>query len=192
MFFASRTFFFLVFQGKNYLIPIDGGDDPEYDCVCLDDVLRRLNQEADHLLYIVILDACRADPDNLTWKTKGPAAVPVPAFGKALSSHVGMPKNSQYALIFSSDPGTVSFAGDAASGNSFFTSALLNHINRDGMPLEKMMKKVTKEIIEKSNNTQRPWINSCIYEEFSFKDYGKYQQHTFKMHGCFFLLSLRI
>ncbi|CAF4274974.1 unnamed protein product, partial [Rotaria sordida] len=95
----------------------------------------------------------------------------MPAFGKALSGHVRMPKNSQYALIFSSDPGTVSFANDTANGNSFFTAALLNHIVRDEIPLEQMMKQVTKELLEKSNKRQRPWINSCIHEEFVFKNY---------------------
>jgi uncharacterized caspase-like protein len=168
------VFFVVVLQGKNYLIPIDGGEDPEYDCVCLDDILRRLNQEAENLFYIIILDACRADENNPTWKTKDPKADPLPAFGKALSSHVRMPKNSQYALIFSSDPGTVSFANDTTSGNSFFTAALLNHINRDKMVLEQMMKQVIREIREKTADRQRPWINSCTHEDFFFKNGGKY------------------
>ncbi len=186
LFFASRAFFFLILQGRNYLIPIDGGIDPEYDCVCLDDILRRLNQEKDNLLYIIILDACRADENDLTWKTKGGGADAPPAFGKALSSHVRMPKNSQYALIFSSDPGTVSFANDTANGNSFFTAALLNHIKHDEMPLEPMMKQVIKEIREKSNNRQRPWIYSCIDEEFHFKKHSKYTNCRIKsVETCF-------
>ncbi|CAF4134200.1 unnamed protein product, partial [Rotaria sordida] len=76
-------------------------------------MLKVLNCSGNNLLHIIILDACRADEANDTWKTKASneELYLTPAFGKALTSHIRIPNESQFALIFSSDPGTVSFAG---------------------------------------------------------------------------------
>ncbi|CAF4601788.1 unnamed protein product, partial [Rotaria sp. Silwood2] len=134
-------------------------------------MLRQLNNCGDNLLNILILDACRADKDNDTWKMKAMDEEEyfTPAFGKALTSHVRIPVESQFALIFSSDPGTVSFAsGSTTSGNSFFTSALLNHLSQQNLRLEDMMGQVTREILQKSRKRQRPWLHSCLIEPFYF------------------------
>ncbi|CAF4345390.1 unnamed protein product [Rotaria socialis] len=156
-------------SGKNYLVPIEKVHDPEFDCVCLDTMLRQLNRCGDNILNVVILDACRADKDNNTWKTKGANAEECsePAYGKALTSFVRLPTESQFALIFSSDPGTVSF-GCKAGENSFFTSALLNHLVTPNLTLEEVMRNVQNEILERSSKRQRPWLNSCLREPFCF------------------------
>ncbi|CAF4901693.1 unnamed protein product, partial [Rotaria sp. Silwood1] len=80
---------------------------------------------------------------------------------------VRIPNESQFALIFSSDPGTVSF-GSEIGGNSFFTSALLNHLEKPNLRLEDVMRKVTKEILKKSSKKQRPWLHLCLTEPFYF------------------------
>ncbi|CAF1931260.1 unnamed protein product [Rotaria magnacalcarata] len=154
-------------NGKNYLVPIEKVCDPEFDCVCLDTMLKQLNRCGDNILNVIILDACRADKDNNTWKTKGANAEECsePAYGKALTSYVRLPTESQFALIFSSDPGTVSF-GSKAGENSFFTSALLNHLITPNLTLEEIMRNVQNEILEKSSKRQRPWLNSCLREPF--------------------------
>ncbi|CAF3536320.1 unnamed protein product [Rotaria sp. Silwood1] len=86
-------------------------------------------RSGNNLLNIIILDACRFDENNDTWKIKAINKQPhlKAAFGNALTPHINIPKDSQFALIFSSDPGTVSYSGEEG-GNSFFTSALLNHL----------------------------------------------------------------
>jgi uncharacterized caspase-like protein len=159
------------FQGKNYLLPVEPLHDPEFDCINLDTMLKQLNNRGNNLLNIIILDACRADKDNDTWKMKATNEVEclTPAFGKALTSHVRIPVESQFALIFSSDPGTVSFAGSSTTeGNSFFTSALLNHLSAQNLRLEDMMGQVTRDILKKSEKRQRPWLHSCLIEPFYF------------------------
>ncbi|CAF4918683.1 unnamed protein product [Rotaria sp. Silwood1] len=132
-------------------------------------MLKDLNRSGNNLLNIIILDACRADKANDTWKMKATNDEPClkPAFGKALTSHVRMPNESQFALIFSSDPGTVSFANEIGE-NSFFTSALLHHLATPNLELDGMMRQVRIEILQKSLNKQRPWLNSCLTEEFYF------------------------
>ncbi|CAF3689142.1 unnamed protein product [Rotaria sp. Silwood1] len=128
-----------------------------------------LNRSGNHLLSIIILDACRFDEDNDTWRIKASSKLAnlKPAFGKALTSHVNIPQESQFALIFSSDPGTVSYAGEEG-GNSFFTSALLNHLTTPQLELDGMMKQVRKEMLQNSQGQQRPWIHSCLTEDFYF------------------------
>ncbi|CAF1346886.1 unnamed protein product [Rotaria sordida] len=132
-------------------------------------MLRDLNRSGNNLLNIIILDACRADEANDTWKTKASneESCLTPAFGKALTSHIRVPNDSQFALIFSSDPGTVSFDG-RPGGNSFFTSALLNHFTTSKLALDGMMMEVRIEMLLESSNKQRPWLHSCLTEEFHF------------------------
>ncbi|CAF5074438.1 unnamed protein product, partial [Rotaria sp. Silwood1] len=52
-------------------------------------MLKDLNHSGNNLLNIIILDACRADKANDTWKMKATDEEPclTPAFGKALTSH---------------------------------------------------------------------------------------------------------
>ncbi|CAF1208143.1 unnamed protein product [Adineta steineri] len=165
-------------KGKNYLVPIENIQDPEFDCINLEELLKQLNNCGDNLLNIIILDACRADQENDTWKTKATSAenehTLKPAFGKALSGHVRLPNQSQFVLIYSADPGTVSFAaGPHTNGNSFFTYSLLNHISTSNIKLEDMLKEVSKEIKLKSQRRQRPWLHSCLDEDFFFKRKGQ-------------------
>ncbi|CAF1538438.1 unnamed protein product, partial [Rotaria sordida] len=63
-------------------------------------MLRQLNNCDDNLLNIIILDACRADKDNDTWKMKtmDEEEYFTPAFGKALTSHVRIPVETQFVV----------------------------------------------------------------------------------------------
>ncbi|CAF0862202.1 unnamed protein product [Didymodactylos carnosus] len=170
-------------KGRNYLVPVDSFDNndhsfshysAEYDFICLDDVLKRLNQHR-NLVNIVILDACRADEQNDTWKSKDISGflsslpiMPVYGTSKGLSANVRTPQNSEYVLIFSSDPGTISIASNVSGENSLFTSALLQHISTPNISIEEMMKKVSKEVLKLSQNKQRPWMNTCLLDSFCF------------------------
>ncbi|CAF0877873.1 unnamed protein product [Adineta steineri] len=176
-------------KGKNYLVPIENIRDPVFDCINLEELLKQLNNCGDNLLNIIILDACRADKENDTWKTKATSAENEhklkPAFGKALSGHVRLPNQSQFALIYSADPGTVSFAaGRHTNGNSYFTHSLLNHISTPNITLEDMMRGVSREIRSESEQKQRPWTNSCLHEAFYFnKDGVQTKKDKFQQFG---------
>jgi uncharacterized caspase-like protein len=150
-------------------LTIEQRRDSEFNRISLNRLLKDLNNSGNDLLNIIILDACRSDKDNHTWKMKtiNEDECRTPAFGKALTPNVRTPTKSQFALIFSSDPGTVSFAGDSTT-NSFFTSALLNHLLKPNLRLEDMMAQVTLEILEKSSRRQRPWLHTCLTEPFYF------------------------
>jgi uncharacterized caspase-like protein len=160
------------FQRKHYLLPLEQVRNPEFDCISLETMLKQLNNSGKNLLNIVILDACRADKGNDTWKMKGSneEACLTPAFGKGLSTHVRLPVESQFALIYSSDPSTVSFDGRCEGENGVFTSALLNHLATPNLLLEDIMRNVTREILDKTMSKQRPWLNSCLTEPFYFKE----------------------
>ena len=152
-------------------MPIEQIRDPKFDCINLDELLKNLNNCAENLTCIIILDACRADKENDVWKAKGDRqdGSCKPAFGKALNSNVRMPNESEFALIDSSDPGTVSYDGTSGD-NGFFTSALLNNLNGPTWRLDDIMHRVTEEILIKSSKKQRPWINSCLTRPFYFKE----------------------
>ncbi|CAF1461683.1 unnamed protein product [Adineta steineri] len=169
-------------KGQTYLIPIEDIHNPALNCICLDKLLNQLNNCGDKLLNIVILDSCRADEKNNTWKSKATSAENEDdlkfAFDEVLSKNVRRKNDSQFFVIYSADPGTVSYAaGPHTNGNSYFTHSLLNHISTPDMKLEEMMKEVSREIMLKSNYEQRPWIHSCLHEHFFFKK-GEIQTKT--------------
>ncbi|CAF3241330.1 unnamed protein product [Rotaria socialis] len=143
----------------------------------------------------MILDACRTDKDNDAWemKTANEDECRIPAFGKALTANSRTQTKLQFVLIFSYDPGTVSFVGDSAMGtNSLFISALLNHLSKPNLRLEDMMLQITQEVLGKSTMIQRPWLHTCLTEPFYFNkepqatapNNSRYSDKEFVYEGC--------
>ncbi len=133
--------------------------------------MRRLNNCGKKLLNIIILDACRYDEDNNTWKTNitNEQERPKPIFGHLLKDHVRLPTESQFALIFSCDPGTVSYSGNfSINGNSLFTSVLLNHLMTPNLNLSDLKTEVNSEMLNKSNKQQKSWLHDNLHESFYF------------------------
>ncbi len=111
-------------RGNNYLLPVDAklenANDVEYDCVRADRVLAKM-EAAGSRTNIVILDACRDNPFERSWRrgTEGTGL----AFMDAPSGSL---------IAYSTAPGKTAL--DGRGENSPYTSALLQHIKHPILP----------------------------------------------------------
>jgi uncharacterized caspase-like protein len=147
-------------RGENYLIPTEVDLRTEAD---IDDEALNVNYLMTQLdnsrnsFNMVILDACRNNPFSRGWRGGG---------GRGLAS-IDAPMGS--VIIFSTAPGRE--ASDGVGRNSVFTKHLLNNMPQPGLPLEEMIKQVSREVTEESNKqgfNQTPWWNSSFTGKFCF------------------------
>jgi hypothetical protein len=147
-------------RGENYLIPTDVDLRTEAD---IDDEALNINylmlqlDNSRNSFNMVILDACRNNPFSRGWRGAG---------GRGLAS-IDAPVGS--VIIFSTAPGRE--ASDGNGRNSVFTKHLLNNMPQPGVPLEEMIKQVSREVTEESIRqgfNQTPWWNSSFTGKFCF------------------------
>ncbi len=149
--------------GRNYLLPVnvklDSEDDVEYDCVRADRVLAKM-ETAGSRTNIVILDACRDNPFERSWRrgTKGAGL----AFMKAPSGSL---------IAYSTAPEMT--ASDGGGKNSPYTAALLQHINTPGITILQMFQKVRSSVREWSGKKQTPWESTSLTGDFYFAGNGR-------------------
>ncbi|TAF63927.1 MAG: hypothetical protein EAZ55_12530 [Cytophagales bacterium] len=142
-------------NGQNYLIPV-GADiqkeqDVEFESVLVDRVLAEM-EYARNGMNIVILDACRDNPFKSTrGGAKGLVTVDAP---------VGT------LVAYATAPGSV--AADGEGSNGLYTQELLSAMELPGLTVEQMFKQVRINVLQKSNNAQKPWENSSIVGDFYF------------------------
>jgi len=145
-------------KGDNYLIPVDASlkteNDVEYNCVNAGRVLAKM-EDARNRTNIIILDACRDNPFERSW-TRSMA-------GKGLAS-ITAPVGSM--ICYATAPGHT--ASDGAGKNGLYTSALLQHITKPGLPIEEVFKRVRVMVREESDNTQIPWESTSLEGDFYF------------------------
>jgi len=143
-------------QGRNYLIPvgarIQSEIDVKYEAVDAGRVLAYM-EEAENVLNIVILDACRDNPFARSFRSAGKGLAKMDA-----------PTGSY--LAYSTAPGSV--AADGSGRNGLYTSKLLNYIKQPGLELEKVFKKVRIDVARSSGNKQIPWDSSSLMGDFYF------------------------
>ncbi|MBS0012151.1 MAG: caspase family protein [Bacteroidales bacterium] len=146
-------------KGNNYLIPVDANlkseNDVEYDCVNAGRLLAKM-EDAGSTTNIVILDACRDNPFERSWRRSthgmGLAFMTAPA-GSLIS--------------YATSPGAT--ASDGTGRNGLFTSALLTHINEPGLSILEMFQKVRTYVREHSGGVQVPWESTSLEGNFYFK-----------------------
>jgi len=145
-------------RGENYLIPVGVDLLREYEvmdnCVSLSSILGSL-ETAQNRLNIVILDACRNNPFQSSFRSasKGLAKVDAP---------IGT------LVAYATGPGSVAKDGEA-DANGLYTSTLLKYIQIEGLPVEEVFKRTRKEVMQKTNNQQIPWESTCLTGTFTFK-----------------------
>jgi len=145
-------------RGNNYLIPIgaklENENDVEYDTVRADRVLSKM-ESAGCTTNIVILDACRDNPFERTWRrnTKGIGL----AFMNAPAGSI---------IAYATSPGST--ASDGIEKNGIYTSAILDNIQIPNITIEQMFKRVRQRTIELSNNKQVPWETTSLRGNFYF------------------------
>jgi hypothetical protein len=145
-------------KGNNYLIPVDAKlenvNDVEYDTVRADRVLAKMESAASKT-NIVILDACRDNPFERSWRRS--------AKGSGLA-FMNAPSGS--IIAYATAPGNT--ASDGTEKNGLYTAAILQHIKTPGITIEEMFKRVRSMIIDSSGNQQVPWESTSLRGNFYF------------------------
>ena len=149
-------------NGHNYLMPVnaklDTEHDAEYDCVRADRVLAKM-EGAGSKTNIVILDACRDNPFERSWRrgTEGTGL----AFMNAPSGSL---------IAYSTAPGKTAL--DGRGKNSPYTSALLQHIGTPNITVIEMFQGVRSTVMNSSGSKQIPWESTSLRGNFYFTKQG--------------------
>jgi hypothetical protein len=147
-------------KGNNYLIPVDANlkseNDVEYDCVNAGRLLAKM-EDAGSTTNIIILDACRDNPFERSWRRS--------THGQGLA-FMTAPAGS--LISYATSPGAT--ASDGSGRNGLFTSALLNYINEPDLSILEMFQKVRTYVRENSSGEQVPWESTSLEGNFYFKE----------------------
>jgi hypothetical protein len=151
-------------DGRNYMVPVDARLSDEADLpfqlVALDIVLQRLAHH--RITNIVIMDACRDNP-----------------LGEKLSKSLGDRSNAVgtglanvYAsagtlISYSTQPYHVALDGDG--DNSLYSGALAQHMATPDIDVLDMLKRVRRDVYDRTNKEQLPWDNHALLDDFFFK-----------------------
>jgi len=144
-------------KGINFLIPVDAEirseAEVEEEAVNLNGLLARLD-EARNRLNIVILDACRDNPFERSFRsgTRGLGQVDAPA---------------GTLIAYATAPGRT--AADGTGSNGLYTSALLKAMREPGLQVEEVFKRVRAEVQAASKREQVPWEASSLTGNFQFR-----------------------
>ena len=151
-------------NGKNWLIPVDAelarASDTADEAVPLERVLERVS--AGSKLRIVILDACRNNP-FITRMVMNRTSTRAVARGLTAVE----PSHGE-VVFYAARDGSVAL--DGKSGNSPFATALVKHMDEDGVELGRFFRKVTSSVLAATGNQQEPFVYGRIPDEdFYFK-----------------------
>ena len=142
--------------GNNYLLPVDVSlsDAADLDLVAIEaqSVLRQM-ASARNTTNIVILDACRNNPfENVTeLNDNGLAEMQAP---------------TGTFLAYATAPGAVAL--DGTEGNSPFTQALAREMKAANQPIEQVLKRVRRSVLDHTDGRQTPWDTSSLVSDFVF------------------------
>ncbi|MDK9714829.1 MAG: caspase family protein [Sulfuritalea sp.] len=146
-------------RGKNYLIPIDAEIHNESavssEAVDVDQLLDKL---APARLSLVILDACRNNPFERSFRGGGQGLAQINAPSGTL-------------IAYATAPGRV--AADGEGRNGLYTSELLAAMDVPGIKIEDVFKRVRANVVRKSNEAQTPWESSSLTGDFYFREGDK-------------------
>lgn len=143
-------------NGKNYLVPVDATIQGEayiaVEAVDVNTVLAGMH-EAHNRLNIVILDACRNNPFERSFRSNsgGLASIDAP---------------SGTLIAYATAPGRT--AEDGAGENSSYTAALVEQLGVPGAKVEDVFKRVRVEVQKNTGERQTPWETSSLTGDFYF------------------------
>jgi uncharacterized caspase-like protein len=136
-------------DGQNFLIPTDAelksDDQIDFELIPLDLVLRSVSGAKQ--LRLVILDACRNNPFAAQMASTGGTR----SVGRGFV-RVEPPNNTLVA--YAAKEGTTADDGDAA--HSPFTTALLKHLDEQGLEVTFLFRKVRDDVLAATGNKQEP------------------------------------
>lgn len=149
-------------DGENYLIPVDASlksrDDLRVQALQASEIYKEL-VAAQPELAVLILDACRDNPFAAAIATSpGLATGSVSA-----SAFVQRPDSAGMLIGFAAAPGAVAY--DGGDGNSPYTTALLQWIDRPGLELGTMLRRVRSTVVDLTRGAQVPWVEEALLRE---------------------------
>ena len=146
-------------DGRNYLIPVGANikseRDVEYEAVRVGRVLGKM-ADAENRINIVILDACRDNPFERSFRT--------PQNGLA---YMDAPRGT--VIAYATAPGKTAYDGDGEHG--IYTEALLKALKMPGLTLEKVFKTVRSRVYSAAKTMgfeQIPWEATSMMGDFYF------------------------
>ena len=150
------------FEGKNYLIPVDANlavsSEIPHNSFVLDE-LRRSLDELKQGASIIILDTCRV---NLC---------PVGRCRGVMSS-LGLTderRSSGTLIAYSTGPGLPASDGKELE-HSFYTQILTELLPTPGQPVEKLFRRLTEEVFQRSGGLQKPeFVDGLMGAEICLK-----------------------
>ncbi len=151
-------------DGRNWLVPVDAqlarATDAPDEAVPLERVLDRLT--AATKLRVVILDACRNNPFLSRMVM---SRVSTRAVARGLTA---VEPSHGEVVFYAARDGNV--ASDGKDANSPFATALVKHMDEDGIELGRFFRRVTSSVLAATNNQQEPFVYGRIPDEdFFFK-----------------------
>jgi hypothetical protein len=160
----------LQIDGKNYLVSTQAKLENTFlvssETMELDNIIRMMESKAG--ISLIFLDACRNNPlaDNLKRN--------IAAVNRALTVGRGLAPiapGRDTLVAFSAAPGDV--AADGSGRNSPFAASLLQHLTQPGLEISVMLKEVTADVRQATNNGQRPQQFSDMSKTFYFVKAGQ-------------------
>ena len=147
-------------DGVNYLVPVDAEIVEEmeikYEAVDANRILDMM-YDADTLINIVILDACRNNP----FKDRSYRG----AVRERGLARMDAPRGT--IIAYSTSPGEV--ADDGAGENSVYTKHLKEFLPKPGLTVEQVFKKVRNAVVGETGNKQVPWESTSLTgDDFCF------------------------
>ena len=155
----------LQINGQNFLVPVDAKleslVDLEFETTSLQQVIDLMEKET--RTTIVLLDACRDNPLARTLARSLSATRSV-SIGRGLAiveAHAGT------FIAYATSPGSVAL--DGVGAHSPFTAGLLNYIEKPGLEVGQMMRRVRVMVRKLTENKQTPWDHSSLVGDFYFE-----------------------
>lgn len=150
------------FGDTPYLVPVDAHftslEEMPYELVPVEAMVGELRRAKG--LRIAILDACRDNAAERSLKK-------TTARGGEISRGLAPPKNPDGMIIAYATQYLSTAADGDPSGDSPFTTALLQYLPTPGMDVKTMFFKVGQEVITKTKGAQRPEIKVSFFEDYA-------------------------
>lgn len=143
-------------RGINYMVPVTADikdeDEVRFEGIDVNDFLATM-RGSNSRLNIIILDACRNNPFARSFRSASRGLAPVQAPSGTL-------------IAYSTSPGDVAFDGNGL--NSPYTLALSRFIQKRGLQVETVFKRVLAEVEDATEQKQTPWLTGAFRGEFFF------------------------
>jgi hypothetical protein len=145
----------LEIDNRNYLIPVDATLDSDRDvalqAISLDLVTQTV--DAAKSLRMVVLDACRNNP----FASRMVRSSASRQIGRGLAD---VEPTGATLVAYAARGGTV--AADGSGRNSPFMAALLRNIEKPGLDVSLMFRKVRDEVLAATDNQQEPFVYGSL------------------------------